>query len=1114
MESISSVRQAALLLRSKIDEQFSDLPAPRVIELALGERRLIVEGVEPADPVLAGGLGVLKRKFNTIFVSSALSKETKNEIIAHEIGHFVVHLESEVRTDENYANDESRDPLRRVDAYSKRERREAQANTFARELLFPRQLARRLFEEGKRAHAIARSLGLNRELVYQQLADALLLPEQPPKIETSQSASRGLNPSQERASDHLGTPFLLEAGPGTGKTKTLVERIVRLISKGLARPDEILALTFSNKAAEEIADRVESATGPAATNIWTGTFHAFGLEVLRKHHNIFGRGQNPRLVDTSEAISLLEDTLPALPIVHMQNLFEPALALRDILRAVSRAKDELVGSAEYMALAQSMLQSTKPTDTDRLIAAKKAQEVALVYEQYEAILAEQKAVDYGDLVMKPALMLAKDESFRQTISNSYKWVLVDEYQDINRASAMLVKGIAGDGERLWAVGDSRQSIYRFRGASTRNMARFGQDYPAGVRDKLETNYRSTKPILSLFQSFGNKMLVSSYALPLDLAPDRSGGVPPSYVVARDPNDEMGKLAASIRKLERDGVRLNQQAVIARTNGVLADVAEELEARGIPVLYLGPLFDRPEVRDLLSLLSLLVHDGSTLFRVGTFPEYKIPVPDLVRFLAAARSLDCKPLQLLRRVNEVSDISEAARDSFARLASHIEGFDAGTTPWLVLMEYLFERSGYMTSLLNGSGPADATRRVAVRQLVDALRTMPLTGSKSPIARGLQRVRHLVLLSDDRDLRKLPEELAQTDGVHLMTIHASKGLEFEAVHLPQLKRGTIPAANRPDACPPPEGLVADVVEVDAHLAEEECLFFVALSRAKTHLHLYRPATSSGKNSNPSTLLDKISIASSHLDETIERAIPRTPPRRINFPPPPMELTANDIESYESCGRQFYYDKIAELRGSLERGAYLRAHSCLSSVIRAAREARRPLSETEMRGVFETAWQASNIEGHVFEAAYRSLVEGMLQSLMPILAARGEPAGLSIDIGGRKVTATPDSIVTTAGGQVLTTIRRGKISSSEADKISHTIMLEAARLHFGHGFRLETFHLIGGEKNPIDQTDAKRRNRLETTAKALGSIHSGHFPPSPSDFSCPRCRYFFMCPAPDQNS
>ena len=235
-------------------------------------------------------------------------------------------------------------------------------------------------------------------------------------------------------------------------------------------------MTFSNRAAGELVERLATANPEAAPRLWIGTIHAFGLDLMRRHHDRLDLPPDPTLFDRSDAIEILQEKLPTLPLVHYRNLWDPALVLRDVIAAISRAKDELADPAQYRSLAEAMRASAAGRE-DR-IAAEKCLEIASIYEIYEEALRERDGVDFGDLVMRPALLLESDPGIAQATRLRHRHVLVDEYQDVNRASARLLRAVAGDGNRLWVVGDARQSIYRFRGASGTNLAHFATDYPS------------------------------------------------------------------------------------------------------------------------------------------------------------------------------------------------------------------------------------------------------------------------------------------------------------------------------------------------------------------------------------------------------------------------------------------------------------------------------------------------------------------------------------------------------------------------------------------------------------------------------------------------------------
>ncbi|MFC6048256.1 ATP-dependent helicase, partial [Methylobacterium hispanicum] len=326
------------------------------------------------------------------------------------------------------------------------------------------------------------------------------------------------DPSQDAAVAHRGGPYLLQAGPGTGKTRTLVRRIESLVDEGID-PNGILVLTFSNKAAAELMDRLALSRPEAAASVWTGTFHAFGLDVIRRFHERLGRSASPKLVDKPTAITMLEGVLASLPLAHYRDLWDPVQDLSNILSAISRAKDELVDHVRYRELADAM-QRAATDDATRLRAAR-AHEEAIVYEAYERLLSEADALDFGDLVMRPVRLAAEHPDVAKALSLRHRHLLVDEYQDVNLATVRLIRALAADeGERLWVVGDARQSIYRFRGATSASMAAFRAHYPGATLGALDVNYRSRKEIIDTFTSFAASVDAFRPLGALGLAPDR------------------------------------------------------------------------------------------------------------------------------------------------------------------------------------------------------------------------------------------------------------------------------------------------------------------------------------------------------------------------------------------------------------------------------------------------------------------------------------------------------------------------------------------------------------------------------------------------------------------
>ena len=430
---------------------------------------------------------------------------------AHEYAHLWLHHDHAHQPDSGFDPEAFEEPLsigvNRVEGYGPEELREREANVFAREFLLPTDVLREWYDaDSIGASDITDRLGLLKGMVLHQMARALLTPDLPPTHASPEDADeRPLDASQQEAAHARRGPLLLEAGPGTGKTSTLVGRILFLLRQNVS-PTNILALTFSNRAADEMRSRVAKANPEAASRIWIGTFHAFGLELLRKYGSLLGFPPRISVLDPSESIALLERMLPKLDLDHYRSFYDPARHLRDIVAAISRAKDELVGPEKYSALAESM--HIRAATSEEIEKAEKSVEVAHVYAAYQEVMDRERLLDFGDLIFKAVTLLRTHDDVRTTLRDTYGYVLVDEYQDVNRASGLLLKEVAGAGAGLWVVGDTHQAIYRFRGAAPVNMRQFGEDFPGAKVKTLRYNYRSQPMIVDVFSELAPKMLAA------------------------------------------------------------------------------------------------------------------------------------------------------------------------------------------------------------------------------------------------------------------------------------------------------------------------------------------------------------------------------------------------------------------------------------------------------------------------------------------------------------------------------------------------------------------------------------------------------------------------------
>lgn len=1101
---------------------------------ALDDLDLDLVWLEPDDPGLKGARARFDDQAGLISCENAGEPASRALLVAHEIGHDQLHAGSlncnSADVDASQTTEAAAVGLQRVESYGVRERQELQANVFAREFVFPRHFARHLFvEEEMSAVGIVEATGLPLAVVRQQLFDALLLPPGQPANENN---SAGYIPkpdkSQDRAVAHRDSPYLLQAGPGTGKTRTLIKRIVALIEDGVD-PASILVLTFSNRAAGELSERLEHAVPEGAAKVWVGTFHAFGLNVVRRFYRELNLPATPILFDRSDAIEVLEELLPTLPLVHYRNLWDPTLVLRDILDAISRAKDELVTPDRYRALSEAMLKKAQAIgDEEWITAAEKCLEVADVYDLYEKTLSERGAIDFGDLVMRPALLLDTNAAVNAELQLRHRHVLVDEYQDVNRASAKLVKLISGDAKRLWVVGDARQSIYRFRGASSANMTKFAVDYDKPVIDKLEINYRSSEQIVDSFVATAPKMGASQGMLPLSLYANNGPG-PAATEIRRfeKPHDEIEGIAACIEGLKASGVTYRDQAVLCRTNKRLNEIAAGLEARGIPVLHLGSLFEREEVRDLLALLNLAIDPfGDAMVRVGALPRYALTLQDVYQIAKTIRDDDVSTLEGLAALQADAALSVHGRAGLAQLVEDLTDLISTSTAWEFLASYLLDKTNHARDIATSKTISGQMKGVAIWQFLNFLRDEVPIKDGLPIERTLARIRQMVLLAEERDLRQVPDAALHMNAVRLMTVHGSKGLEFEAVHVPGLTVASFPSSNRGQRCPPPDGMVegSDILSAkefakQAHATEEECLFFVAISRAQKHLNLYLPKKQpNGNNRSESKFLGWLPP---HLVTQIDHPDQLSGPS-ITDDPNTIEvswsntwkMTESRLTAYERCPRRFFYTHVMGLGSARKMTAFSKTHDCIYDLIRWLKVER--LSEAPSlaaaESTFDDIWQRRGPVGHAYAAAYRQLASRFIRNLLAAGDGREflEAKRLPVELSSGTVFVEPSEISRQQDGTIsVRRVRTGYCRSDEYSRLEYALYKLAAQAEYGAGVLVEALHLTDNISEPVPTTDRVILNRSKSSNKMLDQIAAGRFPADTDPISCPRCPHFFICAA-----
>ena len=579
------------------------------------------------------------------------------------------------------------------------------------------------------------------------------------------------------------------------------------------------------------------------------------------------------------------------------------------------------------------------------------------------------------------------------------------------------------------------------------------------------------------------------------------------------------IADAIEEMRQAGHTYRDQAVLCTGNEKLSELGQDLERLGVPVLFLGSLFERPEIKELLSLLTILTDRWAMgMVRAACMSEFAMPLSDVDALFDHLRTVDSVPGAWLGELGRITGLSEAGGEALGAVATAMRGFDQSNSPWTVLATLLLDRTRMAARIGGSNDIAERTRGLAIWQFMNFLRVQP-GGQGLPIVRLLDRVRRLVRLGDDRDLRQLPTAAQGLDAVRLMTIHGAKGLEFPVVHVPGLNGDTIPRTPQAPPCPPPDGMVegAEGRALDVfragHAEEQECLFYVALSRARDRLFLYAPTQKSNGHNRPlSSFLDRVGSGLTRTKVSPARILPPAPEAAdvtlvVNGA---LRFTGAQVALYERCPRRFFYTHILQVGGRRTATAFMQMHEAVRTIFKSVvADASSIGAEGDLEKQIGKAFAAHGLADHGYVKEYKGFATSMIQYF---LAAREGhtpemPTALTIAFGSEEIIVRPDEIlVRSDGSRTLRRVQTGHFRTAELDDVGVAAFLLAAQRAFP-GASVELVHLSDQTIRPLDLTAKKLQNRREKLSGFLGRIRAGNFPAAPSARTCPGCPAFFVC-------
>ncbi len=659
------------------------------------------------------------------------------------------------------------------------------------------------------------------------------LPPEPVEQAPSDILS-GLNEQQAAAVVHTGTPLLIMAGAGSGKTRVLTHRIAHILQTHQARPGEILAITFTNKAAAEMRERTAKLIGPEGRRVWVSTFHSSCVRILREHHGAAGLKSTFSIYDAQDSQRLLG------MILKDQNVDTKRFTTRFVSGKISDLKNELITPVKY----------AEDAPKDPL-----SQMIATAYREYNKRLRQANAVDFDDLIMLTVEMLQAHPGIAEAYHRRFRQIMVDEYQDTNHAQYVLVRELVGDGSdgvppaQLTVVGDSDQSIYAFRGASIRNIEEFEKDYDNATTIFLEQNYRSTQNILDA----ANAVISRNKGRRVKNLWTAAGTGPQVVLHAGDTeHDEARVIISELRDLDMKNVDWGDIAIFYRTNAQSRVIEELLLRSGIPYRIVGGtrFYERLEIKDALAYLQAVVNPDDTVALRRVLNTPRRGIGDIAQAAIAAHA-DRYGLSfggaladtLQDSERSIEGLSARARASAAQFWGMLEEMramnSAGAKP-AVILEKILDDTGYLAGLRASQDPQDASRVENLAELVSVAEDFANEGSVDQV--DLLAFLERVALVADAD--QIPAEGERRGQVTLMTVHTAKGLEFPYVFVTGMEDGTFPHKRSMDD--------------EAELAEERRLAYVALTRAQKQLYITRAASRSAWGSiehlPPSRFLDDL--------------------------------------------------------------------------------------------------------------------------------------------------------------------------------------------------------------------------------------------------------------------
>ena len=925
------------------------------------------------------------------------------------------------------------------------------------------------------------------------------------------------------------------AGAGTGKTRVITERIAHILEQKWCEPGNILALTFTEKAAAEMEGRLDERMPIGYEAIQVSTFHSYCEKILRQYGIDIGLSPNFKILEGVARWKLLKDHLFDFELDYYRPSGNPTKFIDSLVAFFGRIKEEVISVEDFAKYVEKKA-SEASTEEDKLEASK-LQELAKAYGQYQELMAKNDYLDFSDLQFKVIELLTKRPNILKHLQYKYQYILVDEYQDTNIAQNRIVDLLAASHKNLMVVGDDDQSIYKFRGAAISNILQFEEKYPELKKVVITQNYRNNQRILDL-----------AYASIQNNNPDRlevKSNVDKKLKAQMEGDDESVKLvhcstieqevAYVLEEIKLAKCGLTEIAILVRANNHAKPFIDALRKENIPYQFLSErgLYNKDEVKELISLMRVIANptDDISFFRVLRMNTWKLPMKVVVDLIAQSKKKYQTLWNVVQNAPETKDLTNTLNEMIEYSKTHTAGE--------VLFKFTNDRKIYENLLSKETIEAEEQ----ITNIASFFGRINQFERESDEKTVIDFVEYLQASEEAGENPAAKFDIGGIDGVQISTVHSAKGLEFHTVFLPSLAARRFPTDNRKDPIDVPQELISEILtEGDFHVQEERRLFYVAMTRAKENLHLlYSDFYSSSNAQNPRAkkpsifvqeVADQIPVKIEKTAEGVERFLK---PKSSGLPlsselgerEPITRFSYSALQSFKTCPRQYEYNYLLKIpqapSGATSFGSSL--HNTLNEFYKLVSQSKQAslfedykedLSLDRLLSIYEDKWISVGFESKAHHDTLKARGKEILEKFYEhfkdeVTRIELLEKGFKLKVGHYTITGRIDRADKLEDGSLeLIDYKSGKSKSQkEVDKDQQLMIYAlAAKECFGQPASRLTLYFLDDDLKVSTEPDADKLDKMKTDIiETADKINESDFAPTPSKFVCGFCPYNKIC-------